>query len=168
MAHPSVPGDAPGLACVVRPYAMPALWPLVATHAAVTWALTGLIWFVQVVHYPLFAAVGPVAFPGYHAAHTRLTTLVVAPLMLAEAALAFWLVAGRADPGWAAWAGGALVVVVWLATFGLSVPRHNWLAVHGADADVIRTLASTNWLRTMAWTARAVLAWWMLRELVRA
>ena len=31
---------------------------LLAAHAAATWALVGLIWTVQVVHYPLFALVG--------------------------------------------------------------------------------------------------------------
>ena len=144
-----------------------AVFPLLAAHAAATWAMTGLIWFVQVVHYPLFATVGAPAFPAYHAAHTRLTTLVVAPRMLAEAALAGWLVAVRADEAWVVWTGAALLAVVWLATFGLSVPRHNWLAAHGADAEVVRTLVATNWVRTIAWTARAGLAAWMLRVLVR-
>ena len=30
---------------------------ILAAHAASTLAMTGLIWFVQIVHYPLFAAV---------------------------------------------------------------------------------------------------------------
>jgi hypothetical protein len=144
----------------------PVLWPLVVAHAVITWAMAGLIWFVQIVHYPLFAEVGASAFPAYHAAHTRLTTLVVAPLMLCEAALTVWLVT-QADSDWTVWGAAALLAVVWLATFGLSVPRHNWLAVHGADAEVIRTLVATNWIRTLAWTGRAVLAAWKLRGLVR-
>ena len=37
----------------------------------------------------------------------------------------------------------------------------------GADAEVIRTLVATNWVRTLAWTGRAVLAGWMLRGLAR-
>ncbi|MEZ5291738.1 MAG: hypothetical protein R2745_11685 [Vicinamibacterales bacterium] len=107
------------------------LWLVLAAHAGVTWAMTGLIWFVQVVHYPLFAAVGPSAFPAYHAAHTRLTTLVVAPLMLAEAALALGLVVARVEPAWAVWTGVTLLGAVWLATFGLSVPRHARLDPRG-------------------------------------
>ena len=145
----------------------PVLWPLLAAHAVVTWALAGLIWFVQIVHYPLFAEVGATAFPAYHAAHTRLTTLVVAPLMLCEAALAVWLLPQQTDAAWTVWMAGLLLAIVWLATFGLSVPRHNWLAIHGADADVIRTLVATNWIRTLAWTGRAVLAASMLRGVVR-
>lgn len=143
------------------------LWLVLAAHAGVTWAMTGLIWFVQVVHYPLFAAVGPSAFPAYHAAHTRLTTLVVAPLMLAEAALAVGLVVARVEPAWAVWTGVTLLGAVWLATFGLSVPRHAWLAAHGADVEVLRTLVATNWIRTLAWTARALLAAWLLKDAIR-
>jgi hypothetical protein len=46
--------------------------------------LTGLIWFVQVVHYPLFHKVGVSGFSGYEKAHMRLTSFVVIPLMLGE------------------------------------------------------------------------------------
>ena len=143
-----------------------ALFPLVLTaHAAATWAMTGLIWFVQVVHYPLFAAIGPAGFAAYHAAHSRLTTLVVGPLMLVEAACGVWIVLERPTP--AAWTGVALLAVVWGATFVVSVPRHNLLAA-GFDAAVIDSLVATNWIRTIAWTARAGLAAWFLARLTRA
>lgn len=121
--------------------------------------MAGLIWFVQVVHYPLFTAVGADAFTRYHALHTARTTLVVAPLMLLEAACALWLVVER--PGAAAWIGAALVVLVWVATFGLSVPQHEQLSA-GFDGDAARRLVATNWVRTVAWTARAGLAAWLL------
>jgi hypothetical protein len=143
------------------------LWALLAAHAAVTWFLTGLIWFVQVVHYPLLAEVDGAAFRAYHAGHLRRVTLVVAPLMVAEAVLSLWLIAVRADAAWLVWTGAALLAAVWLATFGLSVPRHNCLAARGADPEVIRGLVFTNWVRTAAWTARAALAAWMLRSLAR-
>ena len=48
-------------------------------HAAATWFLVGLIWIIQVVHYPLFARVGEDGFVAYEAAHTRLISLVVGP-----------------------------------------------------------------------------------------
>ena len=56
----------------------------VFVHAFATVAMTGLIWFVQVVHYPLFARVGEEGFHAYEAAHARATSRVVAPLMLGE------------------------------------------------------------------------------------
>lgn len=42
---------------------------LLITHAAATLWMTGLIWFVQVVHYPLFALVGSTGFAAYESAH---------------------------------------------------------------------------------------------------
>ena len=53
-------------------------------QAASTLAMVGLIWFVQIVHYPLFAQVGREGFSGYEQAHQNRTTFVVAPLMLVE------------------------------------------------------------------------------------
>jgi hypothetical protein len=83
-----------------------------------TWAMTGLIWFVQVVHYPLFARSAR-RVRAYHAAF-RLTTLVVGPLMLVEAVCGVWIAFERPP---AAWSGVALLAA-WGATFLVSVPRH--------------------------------------------
>lgn len=46
--------------------------------------MTGVIWFVQVVHYPLFAKVGESAFTTYESLHTIRTGWVVAPMMILE------------------------------------------------------------------------------------
>jgi hypothetical protein len=129
---------------------------LAAAHAAPTLAMAGLIWFVQVVHYPLFAAVGPGAFAAYSRQHQALTTLVVGPLMFAEAATALLLIRGA--PGdWRVWAGLGLLVIIWFSTAFLQVPLHGKLA-QGLDPATIDRLIQTNWIRTAAWTGRAVLA----------
>ena len=49
--------------------------------------LAGVIWYVQIVHYPQFADVGETAFRRYHARHSMLTTYVVAAPMVAELAI---------------------------------------------------------------------------------
>ena len=54
-------------------------------QAAATLPMVGLIWFVQIVHYPLFGEVGHDRFADYERNHQNRTTLVVAPLMLVEA-----------------------------------------------------------------------------------
>lgn len=120
----------------------------------------GLIWFVQVVHYPLFLRVGAEGFAAYETAHANRTTYVVAPLMLLELATALALLFPAYRPTFVssptAWLGAALVGVVWLSTAFVQVPLHNRLHT-GYSADVIRQLVATNWLRTAAWTARAAL-----------
>ncbi len=130
-------------------------------HFAVTCALVGLIWTIQVVQYPLFARVGPEAFPAWHAAYTRAITRVVAPLMLIEVAGALWLFAllGRREPAFLV--SLALLALVWISTVFVQVPLHNRLA-RGLDPAVQRRLVRSNWVRTMAWSLRALLLFILL------
>ena len=140
---------------------------LLLANAAATLYLTGLIWFVQVVHYPLFAGVGEERCVAYVRRHTRLTGYVVVVPMLVELISAMLLVAWR--PGAVslaeAKAGLLLVVLIWASTFLLQVPCHRRLSGEYSES-VVRRLVTTNWVRTVLWSARAVLVvWWLARLL---
>lgn len=128
---------------------------LLLAHAAATLAMTGLIWFVQLVHYPLFALADRRRFAEFATQHQRRTARVVAPLMLLEALTATLLLLER--PGALAWIGWILLAIVWLSTLFLQIPLHRRLAQRFAQADAAR-LVATNWLRTAAWTARGLVA----------
>jgi hypothetical protein len=142
---------------------------LLLVHLAATGLMTGLIWFVQVVHYPLFAAVPADEFAAYERAHVSRTGALVGPIMLAEAAsvAGILLLAPAGVPRWMAWAGLAMLAVLWISTFAVQVPLHRRLE-SGHDADVIRRLVLTNWLRTVFWSMRGALATWMLIAFVGA
>jgi uncharacterized membrane protein len=131
---------------------------VLAAHAAVTWFLTGVIWVVQVVHYPLFAYADRATYPAFAEAHGRLITVIVGPAMLAELVTGAWLVMARPDALPQRWAvaGLALVLVIWLSTAVLQVPLHGQLA-QGYDARAHAWLVGSNWIRTVAWTARSVM-----------
>lgn len=143
---------------------MPATDLLLITHAAASLFMTGLIWFVQIVHYPLFAEVPMESFSRYEERHQALTTRVVAPLMLVEIALAVAIALGMAPsvPAAWGWTGLGLAAAVWGATFLISVPLHDRLS-RGKDDAVIRKLIVTNWVRTTLWSARGLLAVLMVR-----
>lgn len=130
-------------------------------HAASTVAMTGLIWFVQVVHYPLFPYAANGDFSSFADEHQRRTTRVVAPLMLSEAATAALLSISSPHP-LAARLGGLLLVSIWLSTALIQVPLHRQLA-NGFDRRAARRLVSTNRWRTAAWTVRSALALQLLR-----
>ena len=136
---------------------------LLIIHFTATLVMTGLIWFVQVVHYPLFAYVGDSRFGGYHRLHTRLTGRVVGPPMLVEAMSGTLLLWWRPDalPTALLVASTALLAVVWISTMWLQVPRHRSLASARNEHD-IRALVATNWIRTAAWTTRGALVAAML------
>ncbi len=128
-------------------------------HAFATLLMCGLVWFVQVVHYPLFARVGSEAFAAYETIHQSRTTIIVAPLMLTEAALAVLLLLARPAglPVGLLVANATLLAAVWALTFFGAVPLHARLGA-GFDAETHRRLVAINWPRTLAWTAKAVVA----------
>lgn len=70
---------------------------ILLTQVFATLFMVGLIWFVQIVHYPLYANVGREQFPEYETLHNQLTTRVVGPVMLVEMATA--VVYLRYSPG---------------------------------------------------------------------
>lgn len=117
--------------------------------------MVGLIWFVQIVHYPLMPEVGGREFVGYERDHTRRTGRVVGPLMLVEAGAAVVLVWQRPDT--LTLAGAGILVVIWLSTAFVQVPLHARLSI-ARDEEALRRLVHTNWIRTIAWTARGPLA----------
>ena len=125
--------------------------------------MTGLIWFVQIVHYPLFARVGAREFAGYEKNHSQLTSLVVGPPMLVEAAAAVVLLFPRREwlPSWTVWTGVGLVVVIWLSTAAIQVPCHKRLEA-GFETAVHRRLVRSNWIRTLAWTLRSWIALYLV------
>ena len=133
-------------------------------HAAATWAMTGLIWFIQLVHYPAYRQFGPENFASFQLRSPARTGLIVGPLMFTELGTAAWLLWQRpagVAPGWL-WMGAALIAVCWASTVLLQVPIHLRLTLRRDDKTVER-LIRTNWLRTIAWSIRAVLvATWLL------
>ena len=126
-----------------------------------TWAMTGLIWTIQVVHYPIFDAIehgtDNELWRRFVQRHTTTISYVVGPFMLAEGATGLWIVwsppAGmsRALPLVAL----ALMGVAYGVTALVSAPLHGRLAPRFDDALHAR-LVNTNWVRTAAWTLRGI------------
>ncbi len=125
------------------------------------WAMTGLIWVIQLVHYPIFDAiehgVDDEAWQRFAHRHTTSISFVVGPLMLAEGITGLWLVA--APPGGAS----RILPIIALALLGvalgvtalISAPLHGRLAPK-FDPALHHRLVTTNWIRTAAWSSRAV------------
>ena len=137
---------------------------ILAAQALASAAMCGLIWFVQAVHYPLFAHTDTTHSPGYPDENQRRTAPVVIPPMLVEAATAT-LIALNPPPTIGrpiALAGLAMVAALWLSTLLVQMPLHGRLKHDGHAPATVRALVNTNWLRTILWSARALLAIWML------
>jgi hypothetical protein len=140
---------------------------LLLLQLASTLAMVGLIWFVQVVHYPLFSKVGQGNFRDYEQSHQQQTTLVVAPLMLTEALTAVAIIWLRPAgvPLTVAIIGLLLVGLLWASTFFWQVPAHGRLA-REFDAATHRRLVASNWFRTVVWSVRGLIVCWMWLQML--
>ncbi len=136
-------------------------------HVFATLSMVGVIWFVQLVHYPMFANVGLSGFIDYHAVHRRRISWVVVPLMFVEAISAGLLI-WRTPAEIATltlWIATILLALIWISTFAVQVPLHNRLSRDG-DPGTVKRLVATNWVRTVLWTARGLLVGWMAVRVV--
>jgi hypothetical protein len=137
---------------------------ILAAQAIASGAMCGLVWFVQVVHYPMFARVVGEPARKYAVEHQQRTTLVVGPLMLVELAAALMIAVAPPDGigRGPAMVGLAAVLLLWLSTALVQMPLHARLVRDGYDPAVIERLVWTNWARTGLWSVRALLSVWML------
>ena len=119
-----------------------------------TLMMTGIIWFVQLVHYPLFKEIPENYFVNYEQKHTAKTGYLVAPLMLLELISGFcvWYKASYWTDHWAM----LMLLIVWLSTFFIQVPLHRKLSQQ-YDLESINRLIQSNWIRTICWTTRSSL-----------
>ena len=130
--------------------------------------MTGIIWFVQIVHYPLFASTGKDVFMQYVQAHRHLTSLVVAAPMVVELITALMLVfLAKKDESFLCWIAFILVLGIWVCTAFGSIPCHEKLCTNGFDEGVHKLLLSSNWIRTILWSIRAGLLTYMLYRAMR-
>lgn len=119
-----------------------------------SWALFGLIWVIQLVHYPAFEFVDSQNFLAFHQHHTSAITFIVMPLMLIELGLSIYL-GQHYQWNTVYLIPLLLVLIIWLSTFFIQVPLHNTLG-NGKDSDLIQKLVNTNWIRTILWTIKAI------------
>jgi hypothetical protein len=120
-----------------------------------TMAMLGVIWVVQLCVYPRFADIDPEKFIGAHMRHCAGIGMVVAPLMLVELFTAVFLV-WAGSGGWMQWLILILTLGNFISTALIQAPCHRQL-MQGFDEAKCRLLTRSNWIRTVLWSAKALL-----------
>ena len=120
--------------------------------------MTGIIWFVQVIHYPSFKFVYEDNFSNFSLFHSKNATYVVAFPMIVELVTSILLLKWYplSVPYFYLLTGFILVLIIWFSTFLIQVPYHNVLSKQ-YDETLIQKLVKTNWVRTLAWSLRFII-----------
>lgn len=132
------------------------LEPIFLINLCASLFLCGLIWVIQLVHYPSFHFVDESNFLEFHQFHNARISMIVVPFMIAElitSGILWW------QSPWTSLQsiGFYIVIFIWLSTFLISVPLHGKLGNGKSDKD-ITSLVNTNWIRTILWTVKVLLS----------
>lgn len=129
------------------------------THWLSSFWMMAVIWFVQIVHYPMFQLIPESHRIHASEKHQAWISWIVMPPMLLEA---FSMLAMVSD----FWhsklfiVSAVLLMIIWASTFLLQVPCHHQLLKNPTD-EVISRLVHTNWIRTVSWTVKTILIGWL-------
>ena len=118
--------------------------------------MTGVVWFAQLVHYPLLDC--RTDFKEFASEYQRRTLWVVAPGLVLEVVSALGLIV--IYPCAITWIGLGVLVGVWALTLRYQIPQHLHLKKHGYTEPVHRDLVRFNLPRAILWTIRSVLMIW--------
>jgi len=136
----------------------PSLQHLFLIQTLATAMMTGIIWFVQIAHYPLFEKIPKEGFVAYENCNTTRTAWVVAPIMLVEISTALALILSgyriAYNPLYLIALG--CLLLIWLSTLLVQIPLHGILSLR-ADPRTMDLLVLGNWIRTLLWSLRLAL-----------
>lgn len=122
-------------------------------HFSTTIFMTGVCWFVQVVHYPLFRAIPLELLPGVEKKNFR-TAYVTVPVMVVELFSGLYIYFSDYDFIFL-W-NMILLAVIEVSTVFFQIPLQIQLTKTPSKI-LISKLIKTNWIRTISWTLRCVL-----------
>lgn len=124
----------------------------------------GLIWFAQLVVYPLFAKVGAAEYVAYHKFYSSRIPIPVILPGFANFLLPIALILYRSEsvPLEIALANAACGLLSLVVTVALEIPRHARLEKGGKQEEVIQELIHYNWPRTLGIMGSAFLTLMML------
>ena len=125
-------------------------------HLIFTSIMTGVIWVIQIVHYPSFHFIEKELYTAFQKFHMNKISIIVIPIMLAELITGMMLFLDRGSKSPFLIISFVILVLIWLITGVFFSKAHNELMT-GYQELVVNQLVVMNWIRTLLWTLRLLL-----------
>tara|TARA_X000001036_G_scaffold4436_1_gene3990 strand:+ start:710 stop:1117 length:408 start_codon:yes stop_codon:yes gene_type:complete len=129
---------------------------LLLLHFMASSIMVGVIWVIQLVHYPSFNYVEKQRYSNFQSFHMMRISYVVIPVMLAELLTLVLLIYTMDEIEIALVLSGTILLMIWFITAIFFSGAHQKLTL-GYDKSVVRDLIKMNWSRTLLWTFRLIL-----------
>ena len=125
-------------------------------HLIATSVMVGVIWIIQLVHYPSFHFIELNQYTTFQRFHMSRISYVVIPAMLTELFTLILIIISMDQVDPIILASALLLIVIWLMTAVFFSGVHQKLTL-GYDQVVVEKLVKLNWGRTLLWTLRLLL-----------
>ena len=125
-------------------------------HLIFTSIMTGVIWVIQIVHYPSFHFIEKELYTAFQKFHMNKISIIVIPIMLAELITGMMLFLDKSSKSPFLIISFIILVLIWLITGVFFSKAHNEL-IAGYQELVVNQLVAMNWIRTLLWTLRLLL-----------
>ena len=122
-------------------------------HLIATSVMVGVIWIIQLVHYPSFHFIELKQYTTFQRFHMSRISYVVIPAMLTELFTLILIVISMDQIDTLVLASAILLIFIWLITAVFFSGVHQKLTL-GYDQTVVDKLVKLNWGRTLLWTLR--------------
>ena len=125
-------------------------------HLIATSVMVGVIWIIQLVHYPSFHFIERNQYTSFQRFHMSRVSYVVIPAMLTELFTLILIIISMDQVDPIILASALLLIVIWLMTAVFFSGVHQKLTL-GYDQTVVEKLVKLNWGRTLLWTLRLLI-----------
>ena len=129
---------------------------MLAMHLALASLMVGVIWVIQLVHYPSFRFTDREKYVSFQIFHMRKISFIVMPVMVLEFLSGLLLVLYHSNHESLLRISFILLLIIWLVTALFFAQVHQKLS-KGYDETLVRKLVSFNWIRTLLWTIRTII-----------
>ena len=129
---------------------------MLTMHLALASIMVGVIWVIQLVHYPSFRFTDREKYVSFQIFHMRKISFIVMPVMVLEFLSGLLLVLYHSNYESLLRISFILLLIIWLVTALFFAQIHQKLS-KGYDETLLRKLVSFNWIRTLLWTIRTII-----------
>ena len=125
------------------------------THCIATYIMVGVIWVIQLVHYPSFHFIDKKKYKSFQNFHMNKISYIVLPTMLVELFTGFIIFFDFSfiQGDFIFYISIFFLLCIWAITGFVFTKLHNEL-LKGYDELLIQKIIKWNWSRTLLWTFR--------------
>jgi len=131
---------------------------LFVIHLVSTSFMVGVIWIVQLVHYPTFLFIDEQKSYDFQKFHMSRISYIVMPAMTTElfSGIYIYIYSNMAIESNLFLLALTILIINWIITALVFVKMHNKLLIN-YKIEIISLLVKWNWLRTLLWSVRLIL-----------